>query len=397
MSRRFLQPVLYSTVRIALKLSHTVAPPRFIYKRYCPQYATTVMGPLFGSKVHARERHGTAVEPPDLQRQQQQLPEPGGGEHEGGENLGKTAGGSSGATSSSVAPSPPPPATIGSPSNIATSSLSDSPAPPPPPSTPLPPASHLFDTYTLVNRLSPPFSREQSIALMHLIRSLLTQYLSRAESNLLSRSTFENSAYLFRAASAELRSEISTLRASQLEKMRTERAQVQREFELLNGRFMEELMVCGNELRGMFDDRKMVTRVEQREVENKIQELNYKITVTMGSDLKSEVEKLRWVTTRRGLIAIGLLAGRLAFSLQKSNSCESRDTDKNLYMNDHTAFIVSLIKLSQNIHKRTAVAHEHELSQNDNGLWPSHGSAHVAHGGNHMPGDGLIHTATIIT
>ena len=72
-------------------------------------------------------------------------------------------------------------------------------------------------------------------------------------------------------------------------------------------------MVCGNELRGMFDERKMVTRVEQREVENKIQELNYKITVTMGSDLKSEVEKLRWVTTRRALIAIGLLAGKSKF------------------------------------------------------------------------------------
>lgn len=76
-------------------------------------------------------------------------------------------------------------------------------------------------------------------------------------------------------------------------------------------------MVCGNELRGMFDDRKMVTRVEQREVENKIQELNYKITVTMGSDLKSEVEKLRWVTTRRGLIAIGVLAGTFTSSFEK--------------------------------------------------------------------------------
>jgi len=68
-------------------------------------------------------------------------------------------------------------------------------------------------------------------------------------------------------------------------------------------------MVCGNEMRAMFNDRKMVNKSEQREVENKIQELNYKITVLMGSELKSEVEKLRWVTTRRGLIAIGVLAG----------------------------------------------------------------------------------------
>ena len=315
-TRRFLffQPALYSTARKnALNLSHTVSPPRCIYKNYC-QYPTTVVGPLLGSKIYARGRHGTAVEPLDFQKQQQLGS--GDDENESGEKLGKTVEGLSGESPPILTPplSPPPPTTTGDASNMDSSSPSDTPTSPNPPSSPPPPTSHLFDTYTLVNRLSPPFSRDQSIALMHLIRSLLTQYLSRAESNLLSHSTFENSAYLFRAASAELRSEISTLRASQLDKMRTERAQVQREFELLNGRFMEELMVCGNELRGMFDDRKMVTRVEQREVENKIQELNYKITVTMGSDLKSEVEKLRWVTTRRGLIAIGVLAGTFTSS-----------------------------------------------------------------------------------
>jgi len=47
-----------------------------------------------------------------------------------------------------------------------------------------------------------------------------------------------------------------------------------------------------------------------------IQELNYKITVLMNSDLKSEIEKLRWVTTRRGLIAIALLACLIIASIQ---------------------------------------------------------------------------------
>lgn len=47
-----------------------------------------------------------------------------------------------------------------------------------------------------------------------------------------------------------------------------------------------------------------------------IQELNYKITVLVGSDVRSEIEKLRWITTRRGLIAIAALAGTyLPFSL----------------------------------------------------------------------------------
>lgn len=36
--------------------------------------------------------------------------------------------------------------------------------------------------------------------------------------------------------------------------------------------------------------------------------MNYKITILIQSELKSEIEKLRWITTRRGLIAIASLA-----------------------------------------------------------------------------------------
>lgn len=273
---------------------------------------------------------------------------------------------------------------------------------------------HLFDTYTLVNRLTPAYAQGQSIGLMYLIHHLLHQQLSTVQSTLLSRSTLENDAYLFRAASAELRSEISTLRATQLEKMRSERAQVQREFELLNGRFMEELMVCGNELRGMFNDRKMVTREEQREVENKIQELNYKITVSMGSDLKSEVEKLRWVTTRRGLIAIGILAGmRVFFFLggeffHTPTLYHSLDPFFNiLSINIIAAFIVSLIKLSQAAHRREKEK-EKELEKlhaqqynNGHSLPLEHGNGHNIHLGGVLgpkgtPVDGPVHITTSV-
>lgn len=39
-----------------------------------------------------------------------------------------------------------------------------------------------------------------------------------------------------------------------------------------------------------------------------IQELNYKITVALNSDARSEVEGLRWILTRRGAIALGICA-----------------------------------------------------------------------------------------
>ena len=58
----------------------------------------------------------------------------------------------------------------------------------------------------------------------------------------------------------------------------------------------------------MFDDRKMAVRTEQRGMDSSIQELNYKITVSLNSDMKSEVEGLRWVLTRRAAMAIATMA-----------------------------------------------------------------------------------------
>jgi hypothetical protein len=47
-----------------------------------------------------------------------------------------------------------------------------------------------------------------------------------------------------------------------------------------------------------------------------IQELNYKITVTLNSDARSEVEGLRWVLTRRAAITVGVSAFMLFVALR---------------------------------------------------------------------------------
>jgi hypothetical protein len=47
-----------------------------------------------------------------------------------------------------------------------------------------------------------------------------------------------------------------------------------------------------------------------------IQELNYKITVALNSDAKSEVEGLRWVLTRRSVLAIVFMALMVLSSLR---------------------------------------------------------------------------------
>lgn len=50
--------------------------------------------------------------------------------------------------------------------------------------------------------------------------------------------------------------------------------------------------------------------------ERQIQELNYKITVLLNSDSKSEVEGLRWVLTRRSVMGILFMAFMVLTSLR---------------------------------------------------------------------------------
>ena len=114
--------------------------------------------------------------------------------------------------------------------------------------------------------------------------------------------------YLFQAACSELRTEIQNSRKSANEKMRTERAMLQHEVDIMGQRLTQESLTLKDDLRGMFNDRKMTVRMEQRAMESAIQELNYKITVALNSDSKGEVEGLRWVLTRRAAMAIVSMA-----------------------------------------------------------------------------------------
>lgn len=52
------------------------------------------------------------------------------------------------------------------------------------------------------------------------------------------------------------------------------------------------------------------------QVRAQIQELNYRITVALNSDTKSEVEGVRWILTRRAVLAIVFMAFVVLSSLR---------------------------------------------------------------------------------
>ncbi|GAB1320387.1 hypothetical protein MFIFM68171_10597 [Madurella fahalii] len=178
----------------------------------------------------------------------------------------------------------------------------------PPHLTPAPYVHH-FDSYTLVKQLTAGgYTLPQAIMLMKAIRTILASNLDVAQSGLVSKADVENETYLFRAACSELSAEVRNNRRVADEQLRQQRTLLQHEVDILTQRLNQELLTLNDSVRGMFNDRRMAVREEQKAVESRIQQINYKISVTLNSDAKSDIEGLRWVLIRRSVLGIIFMA-----------------------------------------------------------------------------------------
>lgn len=174
------------------------------------------------------------------------------------------------------------------------------------------PYVHHFDTYSLVQDLSKGgFTHEQSTTIMKAVRTILQKNLDFAQQSLTSKSDEENESYLFKAACSELQQSLQAARASEVQRQRASRGQLEHETDILSQRLNQELAGMKDEIKGMFNDHKMSTREQQRVIDTSDQELNYKITVSLNSDGKSEIEGLRWILTRRAAMAVATCACKM--------------------------------------------------------------------------------------
>ncbi|KAI6783885.1 moz represents a chromatin-associated acetyltransferase [Emericellopsis cladophorae] len=172
-----------------------------------------------------------------------------------------------------------------------------------------PPYVHHFDTWSLVNQLQDGgFTKGQAIEAMKGVRGLLAQNLSVAQDSLVSKSDVENESYLFRAACSELGQEIRNNRRLQDEQIRQQRTHLQHEVDILTQSLNQEASTLNDNVRGMFNDRKMAVREEQKNAESAVQQINYKISTSLGSDSKSEIEGVRWILIRRSAMGIFFMA-----------------------------------------------------------------------------------------
>ena len=96
---------------------------------------------------------------------------------------------------------------------------------------------------------------------------------------------FKQETYLFRAACSELKTEIQNTRKKDEETMRRERTLLQHEVDILNQKLSQELLTLKDDLKGMFDDRKMSVRMEQRTMESKVRFLSLSFPPTIPQSL----------------------------------------------------------------------------------------------------------------
>ncbi|KAJ5901186.1 hypothetical protein N7504_007179 [Penicillium tannophilum] len=211
------------------------------------------------------------------------------------------------------------------------------------------PYVHHFDTYSLVQDLSKGgFTHEQSTTIMKAVRTILQKNLDFAQQSLTSKSDEENESYLFKAACSELQQSLQMARASEVQRQRASRGQLEHETDILSQRLNQELAGMKDEIKGMFNDHKMSTREQQRVIDTSDQELNYKITVSLNSDGKSEIEGLRWILTRRAAMAVATCAFMMILFLKYASTRKPQEPAKP----------VEVEKPVKEVTKETRVIHE---------------------------------------
>lgn len=192
-----------------------------------------------------------------------------------------------------------------------------------------PPPTHYFDTNKIYTGLRfSGYTEGQAEVIMRAMRDILMHNLEECKETSIQQSNADNEAYLFEAARSELRTEIQKSRETQAAEYSSNLARLQRDVEIAHQELNESLTLMKSGIDIEINERKHTTNQEASLVNMKLQELNNRISIDIVSDLKSEIEALRWQTTRRGLLAVVTVIAALLISISLSKKTEKTNQVK---------------------------------------------------------------------
>ncbi|KAJ1929064.1 hypothetical protein IWQ60_001509 [Tieghemiomyces parasiticus] len=163
---------------------------------------------------------------------------------------------------------------------------------------------HPFDSFRVVRRLEDGgFTRPQAVLLMDVIRSMTIRATAPVHEDMLKKADLDNSMYLFKAALTELRTEIRVLRQIDRAALQSEIDTVEQDIDNLRHRLSEDMINLRSEIQIELNQYKSDQRERVQTMAEAIQELNDTFTRSLGA-VRTEMEAVKWETTRKGIIAI---------------------------------------------------------------------------------------------
>ncbi|KAF7332185.1 hypothetical protein MKEN_00099500 [Mycena kentingensis (nom. inval.)] len=160
-----------------------------------------------------------------------------------------------------------------------------------------------FDTHAFFAALEKTFPTPTARSLMRATRALLVDRLGRVRREGLTVKDLDNQAYLFRAALAELRGEFTMSTNKDSAAMQTATQALRREVDRLDIRMKEDIATLKHEIQLDLESRKTEAKADFKRHDIVIEELLNKAIVTI-SDLRSDVEEIKWDNTRRSVVTL---------------------------------------------------------------------------------------------
>ncbi|GAA6003862.1 Put7p [Rhodotorula paludigena] len=184
-----------------------------------------------------------------------------------------------------------------------------------------------FSTHRFVRDLEhAEVPRQLATDLMNATRDLLLREEERAQQELLNRQDLENEAYLFTAALSELKTGSQVKSRNDSITLRSLTASLQRETDGLEQKMKEDMQRLSSDIQLEMNARKEETGTELQTLDKKVMDLNSKFTILL-SEVRTEIESTKWISTRRVMTAITVLVVSIVayFSASSSKSRQAEN------------------------------------------------------------------------
>ncbi|KAJ6599135.1 hypothetical protein DFH09DRAFT_902942 [Mycena vulgaris] len=172
-----------------------------------------------------------------------------------------------------------------------------------------------FHTHAFFTALEKTFPTPTARSLMRATRALLVDRVGRVRREGLTVKDLDNQAYLFRAALAELRAEITMSTNNDSAAMRTATSALRREVDRLDIKMKEDISTLKHEIQMELDSRKNEAKSEFKQHDISIEELMNKAIVNI-SDLRTDVEEIKWDNMRRAVVTLSAFLVVIVMSME---------------------------------------------------------------------------------